>query len=166
MTGGQPGKQGRKPKPARLKMLEGNPGKRPLPTNEPLPSTDKPTCPLWLDVEAKREWKRISGELCRLGLLTIVDRVALTGYCEAYSRYRRAAEELKGGLTYTYQDKNGEIRQIAKPEVAIARDALNQVRQLCAEFGLTPSSRTRMTLPGHGEDEDPMEKLLSTHREN
>ena len=42
--------------------------------------------------------------------------------------------------------------------MAIARDALNQVRQFCSEFGLTPSSRARMQVPGQ---KDPGKDALS-----
>ncbi len=75
-------KPGTKPKPTALKLLEGNPGKRPLPMNEPKPAPTAPKCPSWLHKDAKKEWKRISTELERLGLLTQVDMAALAGYCE------------------------------------------------------------------------------------
>ena len=37
--------RGRKPKPTNLKVLEGNPGKRPLPTNEVKTSKEGSTLP-------------------------------------------------------------------------------------------------------------------------
>ena len=49
--------RGRTPKPTAIKQLEGNPGKRQLNTNEPKPKQKAPTCPKWLDDEAKKEWK-------------------------------------------------------------------------------------------------------------
>ena len=47
--------RGRKPKPTALKVLEGNPGKRPLNENEPKPENKAPRCPSWLEQEAKNE---------------------------------------------------------------------------------------------------------------
>ena len=44
--------RGRKPKPTALKVLEGNPGKRPLNENEPKPERKAPECPSWLEPEA------------------------------------------------------------------------------------------------------------------
>ena len=41
--------RGRKPKPTALKVLEGNPGKRPLNLYEPTPEGDLPECPEWLE---------------------------------------------------------------------------------------------------------------------
>lgn len=37
--------RGKKPKPTNLKILEGNPGKRPLNLNEPKPIPIAPECP-------------------------------------------------------------------------------------------------------------------------
>ena len=156
---------GRKRKPTALKKLEGNPGKRPLSQNEPQPDPTMPKCPWWLDYHARKEWGRVCPELHRLGLLTIVDRTALAGYCMAYSRWLRAERELLKGFTYQYIDKDFQTKRTNKPEVAIARDALNQVRAFCTEFGLTPSSRTRISIKEGGSG-DPLDKLLNTKRKN
>jgi len=67
---------GPKLKPTAIKILEGNPGKRPLNLNEPKPLQIAPECPDWLLDEAKKEWKRLAPELERLGLLTILDMAA------------------------------------------------------------------------------------------
>ena len=45
--------RGRKPTPTAIKMLEGNPGKRQLNMNEPVPRAKAPRCPTWLEEEAK-----------------------------------------------------------------------------------------------------------------
>lgn len=49
---------GRKPKPTAVKKLEGNPDKRKLNKNEPVPTKGMPECPDWLLPEAKAECKR------------------------------------------------------------------------------------------------------------
>lgn len=149
-----------RPKPTALKVLQGNPGKRPLNLNEPRPDTSMPTCPAWLDATAKREWKRICPELSKLGLLTLLDRTALAGYCVAYSRWARAEQAIKDGIV-SQGFKKGK-----RPEVQIAIDSLNQVKAFCAEFGMTPSARARMVVPGKTDDDDPIEKILSSKRNN
>ncbi len=50
--------RGRKPKPTALKVLEGNPGKRPLNLNEPKPEKKAPKCPSWLEPEAKKRMEK------------------------------------------------------------------------------------------------------------
>jgi P27 family predicted phage terminase small subunit len=133
---------GRKPKPTQLRIIEGNPGHRPLQKNEPKPTPVAPTRPDWLDPEAKREWGRIVPELERLGLLTLVDRGALAAYCQAWGRAVQAEKVLAGGLTFT--TPNGYVQQ--RPEVAIAQKSWQLVRAFAAEFGLTPSARSRLSV--------------------
>jgi P27 family predicted phage terminase small subunit len=156
---------GRPPKPTHLKVLAGNPGKRPLNLNEPKPKPIAPKCPSWLDAEAKREWKRVSPELERLGLLTLVDGASLAAYCQSWSLYvdaQRAVIQYRkenGKLTVSYTNKAGATNESPLPEIAIAEKALKQIKMFCTEFGLTPSSRGRMTLPEVG-GEDEFETFL------
>ena len=76
--------RGRKPKPTALKLLEGNPGKRPLNDREPVPLKGDIKCPDWLLPEAKKEWKRLAPALEAMGVLTMADLTAFEGYCQAY----------------------------------------------------------------------------------
>jgi len=159
-------KAGRKPKPTALKILEGNPGRRPLNKNEPNPPQIASGCPEWLSDKAKEEWARAAPILERLGLLTELDRVAFAGYCQNYGKWVEAEEFLKEkGTTYGYSKKDDDGKTIAVyitqfPQVAIARKCMEQIIKLCAEFGMTPSSRGRMSLPNEGEENDPLEELL------
>lgn len=95
--------KGRKPKPTAIKLLEGNPGKRPLNKSEPKPKKGAPKCPAWLLPEAKKEWKRMAEQLELLGLLTAVDMTAFAGYCQSYARWKVAEEFItKHGLYILY----------------------------------------------------------------
>jgi len=161
---------GRKPKPTKLKLIEGNPGKRPLNLNEPKPNPNIPECPDWLLDDAKEEWKRMSVTLQKLGMLTFIDKAAFMGYCQAYAKWKKAEEFIKQhGFTYKFpkKDKEGNVISIyiaPFPEVGIARAALEQVRQFCSEFGLTPSSRTRLSMKPDSEDEEPMAKVWNKYK--
>ena len=53
--------RGRKPKPTALKVLEGNPGKRPLNENEPIPPKGSIKCPSWLLPEGMEATGSLSG---------------------------------------------------------------------------------------------------------
>ena len=140
------GARGPKPKPTRLKVLEGNPGKRRLNRKEQKPERGIPPCPGWLCAEAKREWRRISPELHRLGLLTLVDLGVLAGYCQAWARWAEAERFIEeNGSTMTLRDDKGNVKWVqAVPQVAIGVKMLEKVRQFGAELGLSPSSRTRL----------------------
>lgn len=145
------GARGPAPKPTALTLLEGNPGHRPINRSEPKPRPVAPTCPSWLDKQAKQEWRRIAPLLERLGLLTEIDGAALAGYCQSYARWRQCQEVLaKDGLTFT--TGTGYVQ--ARPEVAIGNRALIEVRAFCVQFGLTPSARARMQLYEAGGDYD------------
>ena len=65
------------PKPTALKLLDGNPGRRPIDLDEFRPATAIPSCPSHLVGEAKIEWDRISAELVRYGMISEVDRGAI-----------------------------------------------------------------------------------------
>lgn len=149
---------GRPRKPTNLKVLEGNPGKRPLPQNEPKPQPISPKCPAWLASEGKKLWKQLIPELERLGLMTIMDGVAFEAVCQNYATWVRCEKYLKkNGLTF--ETETGYIQQ--RPEVAIGQKALAAVRAFCTEFGLTPASRARINIKPDDGKEDPMEALLS-----
>jgi P27 family predicted phage terminase small subunit len=97
-------------------------------------------------------------ELRRLGLLTVVDRAALAGYCQSYARWVQAEKVLEKGMTFT--TSTGYIQQ--RPEVAIAQKSLQLMKSFLIEFGLTPASRTRLSVPEKEEDE--LDAILSASR--
>jgi phage terminase small subunit len=66
--------RGRRPKPTRLKLLTGNPGKRPFNDTEPRPEPVVPECPPELSELARREWDRLAPELAKLRIVTNLDR--------------------------------------------------------------------------------------------
>ena len=132
---------GRKPKPTALKELAGNPGKRPLNRREPKPKTALPTCPRHLDGEARKEWRRMGGELARMGVVTVVDRAALAAYCVAWARWVEAEGQVTK-LGTIVKTANGNL--IQNPYLAVANRALEQMTKLAGEFGMTPSSRSRV----------------------
>jgi P27 family predicted phage terminase small subunit len=153
---------GRKPTPTNLKILHGNPGKRPLPQNEPKPAPIAPDCPDWLCDDAKAEWARICPQLERLGLLTQVDMAAMVGYCESWAQYKKTMEFLhKHGEVYPIKNEDGSIKYLQQvPQVSIANKALGNIRAAASQIGLSPSDRSRIAVPGLDEP-DEMEQLLS-----
>jgi P27 family predicted phage terminase small subunit len=132
---------GRKAIPTATKELRGNPGKRPLNKDEPKPPRKIPTCPAHLDDAAKAEWKWISKHLHAIGVLTLIDKAALAGYCQAYSRWAAAEAALqKTGLVL----KSADGRFYTNPYLAVVNRALANMHSFLSEFGMTPASRTRV----------------------
>ncbi len=133
---------GRKPTPTNIRILKGNPGHRPLPENEPVPETCIPSPPDHLDGESLKEWKRITSELHTLGLLSNIDSTALAAYCQCYGRWVEAEKGIKeSGLMV--KTTNGNI--IQSPLVGVANKAMLMMHKFLVEFGMTPSSRTKVS---------------------
>lgn len=147
------GRRGPMPKPTQLRVLEGNMSHRPLPKGEPAPARGMPAMPEWLDADARKEWRRVTPDLYKTGLLTLIDGDALGRYCLAQATLVKAQKvlELKG---FTVTTPSGYRQQ--RPEVAIVRNMLLITRAYAIEFGMTPSARARISLPDDqaADDED------------
>ena len=133
--------RGRKPTPTAIKELEGNPGKRPLNKSEPKPTKKAPAGPKWLEPEAKKEWRRLAKQMEQLGILTEVDMAAFAGYCQAYARWKEAEEFITQHGTIV-KTPSGYWQQV--PQVSIAQTYLKIMNRFAEQFGLTPSSRSRI----------------------
>ena len=131
--------RGRRPKPTALKLLAGNPGKRALNKKEPKPRRSLPQCPTQLSAAAKTEWKRIAKELSQLGLLSTIDRAALSAYCASWGRWIEAEEKLRQHGTIV-KSPNG--FPVQSPYLAVANAAMKQMVRILVEFGMSPSSRS------------------------
>jgi phage terminase small subunit len=135
--GGRRRGAGRKPKPAKLRLLEGNPGKRPIKEG----TTVAPFCPdrpKWTAIlpnakgkrsdseaqavrrDAQAAWDAVIVQLDQIGVLGRVDMTVVTDYCVCESR----------------------------------------LRQCIGELGLSPSSRVRLNTTGGGSVDDEDEEEL------
>jgi Phage terminase, small subunit len=108
--------RGRPPKPTRMKVLTGNPGKRPLNKDEPRPDPVIPDCPPELSPAAQREWTRLVKELSSLNMVTRLDRAALATYCGAYALWA----EIDPGHSKIW--RHGEIAHRLSDAVALHID--------------------------------------------
>lgn len=131
------GKRGPKTKPTAIKRLEGNPGKRTLPENEPEFSEANVLCPQYLSESAKKIWQRVEGELRSARLLTAVDVDALAVYCTAVADHIDADEKLQKFGTVVRQGP----QVIPSPYINIKNKAALLIARFGREFGFTPSSR-------------------------
>ena len=153
---GKPGQSGRKPKPTVLKLLEGNPGRRPLNQNEPKSQVRLPRVPEHLSDEAKKEWRRLGHLLVRMGVMTEADADALALLCTSWARWLEAEEQLR---RYGIVIKSPSGYPIQSPYLSIARQSMAELRSLLSEFGLTPASRSRVNATAPVET-DPFEAFL------
>jgi P27 family predicted phage terminase small subunit len=132
------------PEPARLRLLKGNPGKRPVRSPpEPARADERPEPPRHLQGYAREAWLELAPELHRLNLLTTLDLGPFSVYCAAYATWRQAEEALAREGTLTIA--NAEGHQRVHPLVRISSQAMNDMLRFGAAFGLTPSGRLRLS---------------------
>ena len=105
---------------------------------------------------ARKEWKRLAKELADLGLLTRIDRGQLAAYCQAHALWVEAVQAL-GRYGAMVKSPNGYPMQ--SPYVAVANKQVDIMVRIAAEFGMTPSSRTRIRIGDRATD-DPFETFL------
>lgn len=141
--------RGRKPTPTHLKLVRGNPGKRRLNASEPAPDRTLPTPPAELCADARLEWDRVAGELHGIGVLSRIDRASLAAYCQAYGRWivaERAIAKMaeRDQLTQGLMIKTTNGNAVQNPLLGTANKAMGDMVRYAAEFGMTPSARSRV----------------------
>lgn len=101
-----------------------------------------PRAPAWLAPEAAAEWRRIMPALVARRILTTADLGSVENYCVAQGRVRQV-EKLVAAA-----DPD------ALPALTRMQDkAMTTARQLAAELGLTPVSRSRPSIRDDGDDD-------------
>ena len=146
--------RGPKPVPANLHLLRGNPSKKALGAllDETVrPPVDIPGCPEHIEGEARAEWDRITPHLYALGLISQIDRAALAAYCDAWGEYVWACWRIKAlneddatGERGRVWDTPSGYKQISVLQ-QIRNRSLDQLKAFLAEFGMSPSARSRVT---------------------
>lgn len=130
-------------KPLAIVRMEGNPGKRKLPTEEEevhaVPGA--PKCPDWLNATARAEWARVIPLLNAQGTVAQIDMAIVAGYCWAYSM---AAHH---GKSKDKQDQR------------LALNFAKQYQSFASQLGISASDRARLSIPGR-KSTDEMEELL------
>jgi len=139
--------RGRKPKPPALRVLQGNPGKRRIPKGGPPaePVVAVPEPPEWLPELAAEKWRTVAPWLVGAKILTATDTHNLEAFCLAYSRLRRAEEEVaKYGIVLPGGEGFGPAKN---PACTVANEALRQMASCGSSLGLDPAARTRLAAP-------------------
>jgi P27 family predicted phage terminase small subunit len=138
--------------PVRLKLLRGNPTKRPIrrgfePPQPPLP----PSPPSFLTGPALEEWRRVAPGLHLFWLLTEGDVMPLAVYCVSRQRWRTAEEALArvaaldptmDGLLVRGSKGNARMN----PLVQISAQAASDMVRFASEFGFSPAARSRIAM--------------------
>jgi P27 family predicted phage terminase small subunit len=133
--------------------LRGNPSKKQFSSliGEFRPAVEIPSCPRVLWPDARREWRRLTVELARYGLITQLDRGVLSMTCQEWARWQWAERKIAEA---NRADAAGEAGMIsAAPSgyrmqsvyLQISVKAEERYEKLKSCFGLSPSDRARVT---------------------
>ena len=142
------GRRGPSPKPSAMKELEGNPGRRPLPKDEPKPLVTLPDTPDSLSPIARNEWTRVAKILHAVRVLTAADLATLRCYCVNFAWAFEAEQEvMRQGTTIEETRGTAENPYTIKkenPAFTVAQKAYKQMHEFARELGLTPASRSKI----------------------
>lgn len=161
------GKRGPAPEPSILKYIRGNPSKEALNTKEPTPELLDQLDPpeeIATDELAVKKWRRSVPVLRRMRVFTEADIDAWILYCRTWANWMRAKEKCDQmgrdnvSMEPDPNSMDGKLRIKWTQPFSWAVDEKNlatDLRRLQQEFGLTPSSRSQVTIHDNT-DEDPV----------
>jgi P27 family predicted phage terminase small subunit len=143
-------------KPAVIRELEGNRGKRPIPAE--LPTVGRPEPPEGLNEAQLERWHDIVASLPD-EFLSRADVQTLERMAIAWTAFRETTALInKSGMLV--KGIHGEV--VRNPAWAIRRQATQEMQDCGNALGLSPLARTRLTAP-EAEDQDPLTVLLGPH---
>lgn len=149
--------RGPKPVPDNVHAINGNPSKKRLAVTHtgarvPVVIPDRPS---YITGVARKEWDRVTSILQQLGIVSEIDRGALEAYCQLYARWRKIdaaiAKAMKeDGIDGLIDVTPSKYRQIGVP-LQMWNRCLDQLKIFWAEFGMTPSARSRVDINLQGD---------------
>lgn len=118
----------------------------------PTPLRGIPEAPKSLSVAERKHWREVAELIDAAGLLSTLDRDALTLYVSLWSRWRHAESRIAptGGLVVVAHNKV----EMPNPWYTIAAKTQIELAKYLDAFGLTPKSRARFAPPESDEADD------------
>jgi P27 family predicted phage terminase small subunit len=159
--------RGRKPKPTEQQITAGDPARKGVHkldqklAAQPKAERGLPECPEYLQGAARIAWDFWRDALDSMNLDYKPDALTLESGCLAYHELRDAYDSLNREGRTRMDDKGKEYNN---PAVTRMTTALTALRGFTSEFGLSPVSRTRLTIEKGGSEEKDMMNLLSQPR--
>jgi P27 family predicted phage terminase small subunit len=114
---------------------------------------------LAVDEVAVAKWHELAGILTRMGVLTTGDGEALATLCEVHSAEQSCLLQFRAGGAVMHTDLGGVKPNPAGP---MYRSLVAMKASLLSEFGLTPSSRTKLATQVEVK-KDELEEFFAAH---
>ena len=141
---------GRRPQPTKLTMLRGNPSKKKLNKNEPVPPAGDIVPPAGLSGRARGVWADLAPVCLAMGTLTTADLKPFATLCElqATVEHASAQKDAEGFAPFVVsQDFNGADVVKVHAAIRLERETATALRPYYELFGLTPVARARIAVP-------------------
>jgi P27 family predicted phage terminase small subunit len=136
---------------------------------EPKPPRGKPTCPKSFTAEQRKVWKKLCAVLDAMNVLTHADGHQLERYCTYLVRWRDCEAFLaRHGISYPIKsdDPTYYVARVPNTKTAVVGFAEHPqlreshrldaaLKQIEAQFGLTPAARSRL----HADQPQPVSSL-------
>lgn len=149
--------KGRKPLPTTLKAVKGT--NRPDRENKDAPPVSGiPQPPKWLSVKELSAWKTEVPRLIKMGVVSESDSLALAMLCQKRVEWSEATRAVNTE-GFTVNAPSG--YPIQNPNLAIANTAFKHLQSMLAEFGMTASSRQRVSSDKPKKPGDPTAKYFT-----
>jgi len=167
------GKRGPSRQPTILKYIRGNPSKERLPDDEPTPDLIcdfEAPAHVAEDELASKKWQEAVRVLSSMRVMTVADMEPLARYCLVWSHWMQSREKCKQvgrEIMHFEADPNrsdGKLRiKWAQPApwAVDEKTARKDLLQLEREFGLTPSSRSQVSIHSDMND-DPLAAFIQS----
>jgi hypothetical protein len=149
---------GRPPTPTSLKILRGNPGCRPINSDEPTPPVADTTAPSCLDVVGLEKWNEIAPLLAGMRVFTQIDRSLLERYCILHEQWVAVSKHVREqGMTQITSTGYSQITA----EGALFKSLPGELLRIEQQFGMTPAARSTMKVNSAAAKENPLTAYIS-----
>jgi P27 family predicted phage terminase small subunit len=157
---------GRPPLPTNVKLMRGTARPHRLNRAEPKLPPVAPAMPAALPVDARPTWRWLCRLLRPMRVLTKSDAATLMLAAVRLQDYLALRDRVSAeGATYTTTTVSGSVFHRSRPEVQLAAAAWRDVSRILAEFGLSPSARSRVaSAMTTAEPHDELEGFLAAPR--
>ena len=136
------GLRGPAPKATNMRILEGNPSRRPFNDEEPQPDPGA-KCPYWVTTGAREIWEEIAPILEGCGVLTEADSVMFAAWCDAVANYKAVSIEIENSaLSLANSDDPVYAEKQVKCLIASQRNFAELMVKFGTKFGLSPGDRS------------------------
>lgn len=137
------GARGPAPKATNMRILEGNPSRRPINTDEPQPESGA-VCPYWVTDGARQVWDEVAPILINCGILTVADQVMFAAWCDAVANYKAVSLEIDAVISVPLEGDTEPVyaQKVIKSLIASQRNYAELMIRFGTKFGLSPGDRT------------------------